>query len=66
MSEEKRDENKKPFIKPEVKKVPLVPKEATLAFCKSTKGSTGPGAHMGACQDKLTMGQTADCSALGS
>ena len=32
---------KKPYVKPEVRKVTLTPEEAVLGFCKTT-GKTGP------------------------
>ena len=45
---------KKKFVKPEVKKVPLVAEEAVLASCKSDAMGGGPGGFMGLCQD-LTL-----------
>jgi len=38
---------RKPYTKPEVKRVLLRPEEAVLGFCKETTGTTGAG---GFCQ----------------
>ena len=43
---------KEPYVRPEVVKVPLRPKEAVLGFCK-TDSSAGPGSGM-------------DCTTCGS
>ena len=32
----KKEHKRKPYIKPEVKQVPLRPEEAVLGFCKTT------------------------------
>lgn len=48
---------KKPYSKPDIKKVPLRPEEAVLGFCK-TSGQFGPGSS--GCQTP------APCSGLGS
>ena len=37
----KKEHKRKPYVKPEVKKVPLRPEEAILGFCKTATG-TGP------------------------
>lgn len=57
---------KKKFKKPEIKKVPLKVEEAVLAGCKAASMATGPGGFMGVCVNSLGMGQTQDCSAMGS
>lgn len=36
---------KKPYKKPQIKQVNLVPEEATLEFCKDPGGATGQGAN---------------------
>jgi len=38
---------KKPYVKPEVKQVPLRPEEAVLGNCKGTSGSGPTGAGCG-------------------
>ena len=38
----KKEDKRKPYVKPEVKQVPLRPEEAVLAACK-THHSGGPG-----------------------
>lgn len=52
-----RPGRKTPYVKPEVKKVPLTPEEAVLAGCK-VQGTTGPGGQNcrqgGACVDQLS------------
>ena len=41
-----KEKAKKPYKKPQMKRVDLVPDEATLAFCKQVgAGSTGLGAN---------------------
>ena len=40
-SEERSERQKKPYTKPQVRKVTLTPEEAVLGFCKAT-GKTGP------------------------
>ena len=57
---------KKKFLKPEVKKVPLVAEEAVLAACKSNAMGNGPGGFMGLCQDGSMGMLTGPCSAYGS
>ena len=42
-AKEKRERQKKPYLKPEVRKVILIPEEAVLGACKNTS-QTGPGA----------------------
>ena len=44
--EQEVQQPKKPYTKPALKKVPLRPEEAVLAFCKS---STSAGPLQGAC-----------------
>lgn len=59
--------NKKKFIKPILKKVPLVADETVLAGCKvSTGNGAGPGGAMGKCLNDLGMGQSSPCNAAGS
>ena len=51
---------KKPYVKPEVRKVTLTPEEAVLGFCKTT-GKVGPGTSAGnACHIVV------NCSGIGS
>jgi hypothetical protein len=38
-------QQKKPYVKPELKKIPLAPEEACLGYCK-TSSAAGP---LGAC-----------------
>lgn len=38
---ESSERRKKPYLKPEVRKVSLTPEEAVLGFCKTT-GKNGP------------------------
>ena len=38
---ERSERQKKPYSKPELKKITLTPEEAVLGFCKMT-GKTGP------------------------
>jgi len=38
---EKSEREKKPYARPELKKITLTPEEAVLGFCKTT-GKTGP------------------------
>jgi hypothetical protein len=54
---EKESKEKKPYVKPEIKKVELRPEEAVLGNCK-TGVSAGPGSG--------TCNTPAACSALGS
>jgi hypothetical protein len=52
---------KKPYVRPEVKKVPLKPEEAVLGLCKQT-GIAGPGLPSGnACGYGVSP-----CSSIGS
>ncbi len=56
--ENNEKKKKKPYVKPEVKKVPLKPEEAVLGFCKLNT-FTGPGG--------ANCGIPADpCSSAGS
>ena len=59
MSDKKdiQDKKKKPYEKPEVKKVPLKPEEAVLGFCKMP---TISGPLQGICNSPTT------CETLGS
>ena len=41
-SEKGTGQSKKPYVKPEVRQVPLRPEEAVLGACKTT-GISGPG-----------------------
>ena len=41
-SEERHDQARKPYEKPEVRRFPLRPEEAVLGFCKSSS-MAGPG-----------------------
>jgi hypothetical protein len=50
-------EGKKPYVKPEVKEVPLRPEEAVLGACKSN-GQAGPA--------QATCAVPAPCATLGS
>jgi hypothetical protein len=43
-SEERVEGQKKPYLKPEVRKVTLRPEEAVLGACKTTSPQTGPAA----------------------
>lgn len=58
--------SKKKFIKPEIKKVPLVAEEAVLASCKSNSKGNGPGGFMGLCQNGSMGSLSGPCSAYGS
>lgn len=51
-----KEHKKKPYVKPEVKQVPLRPEEAVLGFCKNT---TGAGPLSSACS-------TLSCNSMGS
>ena len=51
---------KKPYEKPQIKQVNLVPEEATLQNCKTPGGSSGQGAN--AC----LSGEPGGCKATGS
>ena len=42
-SKEKSEEQRKPYLKPEVRKITLIAEEAILGFCKAS-GGTGPAA----------------------
>jgi len=55
--EKSSGKRKRPYVKPEVKQVPLRPEEAVLGNCK-TIGSTGPSDN--------TCGFPAYCSSAGS
>jgi hypothetical protein len=59
METNKRDEtrHKKPYVKPEIKRVMLRPEEAVLGSCKTTKVS-GP--------DNPRCSTAGSCSSLGS
>jgi len=57
--------DKKEFVKPEIKKVPLAVEEAVLAGCKTGTGNS-VGVGFSKCQENLGMGQTAPCNAFGS
>ena len=46
---EKAEEQKKPYRKPEVRKVTLIAGEAILGTCKHSSGGTGPGATSCGC-----------------
>lgn len=51
--------DKKPWIRPEVKKVPLLVKEAVLASCKSgVRDSAGPGDYLARCEHGSGGGNT--------
>lgn len=63
MSEQKP---KKKFVKPELKKVPLVAEEAVLASCKSNVKGGGPGGFMGLCDNGSMGSHMGQCSAYGS
>ncbi len=54
---QKKDDKRKPYAKPEIKRVPLRPEEAILGFCKTT---TGAGPMSSACIALLS------CLSLGS
>jgi hypothetical protein len=55
--EKNTKQNKKPYAKPELKKVPLKPEEAVLGFCKMP---TISGPLQGVCNSPTT------CEMLGS
>ena len=40
--DKKREQTKRPYVKPEVRQIQLRPEEAVLGFCKNT-GYYGPG-----------------------
>lgn len=46
---------KKPYVKPELNKVPLKPEEAVLGGCKIVSGGAGSG---GTCDETLCLLQT--------
>jgi hypothetical protein len=59
MANEKNEE-KRPYAKPEIKQVALRPEEAVLAACKASTGSGGSGPSGGNCRTPVP------CSSLGS
>lgn len=52
--------DKRPYVKPDIKQVALRPEEAVLAACKSSTGTGGGGPGSGNCRSP------APCSSLGS
>lgn len=48
---------KKPYVKPEVRKITLIAEEAILGFCKKS-GGTGPAT--------ISCGAVIHCSGIGS
>ena len=60
MADEQQNDQKRAYVKPEIKQVALRPEEAVLAACKSSTGSGGGGPGSGNCRSP------APCSSLGS
>lgn len=56
--EKDRRRSKKPYVRPEVKKVQLKPEEAVLGFCKNAT-TNGPG-------DPADCTPVGNCSGIGS
>jgi len=52
--EKEENKQKKPYVKPEVRRVPLRPEEAVLGGCKTASGGAGSG---GSCNVVLCLTQ---------
>ena len=56
IDKKRKNEIRKPYHKPEIERVRLVPEEAVLGGCKMTGGDAGPGSTCGlGCVDASTV-----------